>query len=74
MATSAPGNTTSVALNDGVGCYNGTVGDISLGSTNDSITIPVQLVNQSVPANGYAILKIVTHKDWEGYIYNILIS
>lgn len=73
MATAAPGGAYT-ALADGVGCYNGTVPSLTLGSTNTSLSLPVQLVNEVVPASGYAVLKIVTHKDWEGYFYNITIS
>lgn len=73
MATIAPGGVYT-ALADGVGCYNGTVPSLTMGANNTSLSLPVQLVNEVVPASGYAILKIVTHKDWEGYIYRITIS
>jgi hypothetical protein len=73
MATAVPGGAYT-ALADGVGCYNGTVPSLTLGSTNASLSLPVQLVSEVVPASGYAVLWIEAHKDWEGYIYNITIS
>jgi hypothetical protein len=73
MATAAPDGAYT-ALVDGVGCYNGTVPSLILGSTNTSLSLPVQLVSEVVPASGYAVLWIEAHKDWEGYIYNITIS
>jgi len=74
MATAVPGGSYT-PTDDYVGCYNGgSVPTLSLGSTNTSVALPVQLVGQSVPANGYAVMRIVTHKDWEGYLYRVTIS
>ena len=47
---------------------------MSLGSDNDSLSLGVQLVSQELGANQYAVLAILCHKDWNGYIYNVTIS
>jgi hypothetical protein len=62
-------------LTNNVGCHDGDLpSDMSLGSTNDSLSLGVQLVSQELGANQYAVLAILCHQDWNGYIYNVTIS
>lgn len=63
-------------LADGVGCFAGNTAtaDLTLGSSNDTATFNLELGGQAQAASELAVLFLECHKDWEGYIYEIVIN
>jgi hypothetical protein len=82
VATAAPPAGTYTATDDfetngnNVGCFNGTVDldNLSVSTTNASISLPLQFSEQIFAANDFGVLMVKTHKDWNGYFYQIEIS
>ena len=71
--TPAPGSTSGVALNDNVGCLQGTAPS-DIGSSSATRNFSLNLLTEGLTASEYYVFRIETSNSWAGKITRLNIS
>jgi hypothetical protein len=73
IMTPAPGSTSGVALNDNVGCLQGSAPS-DLGGSSSTSSFIVNLLTEGLAASEYYVFRIQASDDWTGNISRLQIS
>ena len=73
IMTPAPGSTSGVALNDNVGCLQGTAPS-DIGSSSATRNFSLNLLTEGLTASEYYVFRIETSNSWAGKITRLNIS